>query len=222
MAHSHIHTEADLDTALAALGKVDPRFVSLIAEAGRPPLRRRADGFAGLAAIIVAQQLSTASANAIWGRLAAAFDPFDPDAILRARPARLARLGLSAPENPRAQGNCSRCKTWPPAARRARRACRRGSACGADRRAWHWPVDRGHLSVGMPWPRRRLAGGRSRFARSRQSCIRTTGTADREGDDRLGRVVAALARHRGADLVVVLSRRCRSIEVTNQSQSAQA
>ncbi len=98
MAHSHIHTEADLDAALAALGKVDPRFVPLIAKAGRPPLRRRSDGFAGLAAIIVAQQLSTASANAIWGRLAAAFHPLDPDAILRARPARLARLGLSAPK----------------------------------------------------------------------------------------------------------------------------
>jgi DNA-3-methyladenine glycosylase II len=98
MAHSHIHTEDDLDAALAALGKVDRRFVSLIAKAGRPPLRRRSDGFPGLAAIIVAQQLSTASANAIWGRLAAAFDPLDPDAILRARPARLARLGLSAPK----------------------------------------------------------------------------------------------------------------------------
>jgi DNA-3-methyladenine glycosylase II len=98
MPHSHIHTEADLDAALAALGNVDPRFVPLIAKAGRPPLRRRSDGFAGLAAIIVAQQLSTASANAIWGRLAAAFDPLDPDAILRARPARLARLGLSAPK----------------------------------------------------------------------------------------------------------------------------
>jgi DNA-3-methyladenine glycosylase II len=98
MAHSHIHTEADLDAALAALGEADPRFVPLIAEAGRPPLRRRSDGFAGLAAIIVAQQLSTASANAIWGRLAAAFEPLDPEAILRARPARLARLGLSAPK----------------------------------------------------------------------------------------------------------------------------
>jgi DNA-3-methyladenine glycosylase II len=93
---SHIHTETDLDAALAALNKVDPRFVALLAKAGRPPLRRRADGFAGLAAIIVAQQLSTASANAIWGRLAAAFDPLDPAAILRARPARLRRLGLSA------------------------------------------------------------------------------------------------------------------------------
>src|SRR5262245_39698204 len=93
---SFIHTETDLDAALEALGKADARFTALLAKAGRPPLRRRADGFAGLAAIIVAQQLSTASANAIWGRLAAAFDPLEPAAILRARPAKLARLGLSA------------------------------------------------------------------------------------------------------------------------------
>ena len=93
---SFIHTESDLDTALEALGKADARFTALLAKAGRPPLRRRADGFAGLAAIIVAQQLSTASANAIWGRLAAAFDPLEPATILRARPAKLARLGLSA------------------------------------------------------------------------------------------------------------------------------
>ena len=66
MAHSYIHSEADLDAALAALGKADPRFVPLLAQAGRPPLRRRKDGFAALIAIIVAQQLSTASANAIW------------------------------------------------------------------------------------------------------------------------------------------------------------
>jgi len=98
MTKSHIHTEADLDAALAALSRADPRFAALVTAAGRPPLRRRPDGFAGLAAIIVAQQLSTASANAIWGRLAAAFDPLDPAAIMRARPARLARLGLSAPK----------------------------------------------------------------------------------------------------------------------------
>ena len=95
---SFIHSETDLDAALAALGKSDARFEALLARAGRPPLRRRADGFAGLAAIVVAQQLSTASANAIWGRLSAAFDRLEPAAILRARPARLARLGLSAPK----------------------------------------------------------------------------------------------------------------------------
>jgi DNA-3-methyladenine glycosylase II len=95
---THIRTEIDLDMALAALTAADPRFAALIAHAGRPPLRRRPDGFAGLAATVVSQQLSTASAGAIWARLAAAFDPLEPQAIMRARPARLARLGLSAPK----------------------------------------------------------------------------------------------------------------------------
>jgi DNA-3-methyladenine glycosylase II len=47
---------------------------------------------------VVSQQLSTASAAAIWGRLEAAYDPFEPEAILRARAPRLARLGLSGPK----------------------------------------------------------------------------------------------------------------------------
>jgi DNA-3-methyladenine glycosylase II len=93
-----IHTEADLDAALVSLVQADPRFGELLKITGRPPLRRRPDGYAGLAAIVCAQQLSTASAGAIWGRLAAAFDPLEPAAIRRARPARLARLGLSSPK----------------------------------------------------------------------------------------------------------------------------
>jgi len=93
-----IHTEADLDAALTLLLAADTRFAGLVKITGRPPLRRRPDGYAGLGAIICAQQLSTASANAIWSRLAAAFDPFEPAAIAKARPARLARLGLSAPK----------------------------------------------------------------------------------------------------------------------------
>jgi len=95
---THIRCESDLDAALAALVAADSRFAALIATAGRPPLRRRPAGFVGLATTVVSQQLSTASAAAIWGRLAAAFDPFEPQAIMRARPARLARLGLSAPK----------------------------------------------------------------------------------------------------------------------------
>jgi DNA-3-methyladenine glycosylase II len=91
-----IHTEADLDHAIAQLVGVDPRFGTVLSRAGRPPLRRRPDGFAGLASIVVSQQLSTASAKAIWGRLTLAFDPFDHAAVLRARSARLARAGLSA------------------------------------------------------------------------------------------------------------------------------
>ena len=93
-----IHTEADLDIAIAALIKADERFEPAFTLAGRPPLRKRADGFAGLASIVVSQQLSTASAKAIWGRLEAALDPLDPAAILRARAPKLARVGLSAPK----------------------------------------------------------------------------------------------------------------------------
>jgi DNA-3-methyladenine glycosylase II len=93
-----IHTETDLDHAIARLIDTDPRFGAILARAGRPPLRRRADGFAGLASIVVSQQLSTASAKAIWERLNQAFDPFDHSAVLRARATRLARAGLSAPK----------------------------------------------------------------------------------------------------------------------------
>ena len=93
-----IHTEADLDHAIARLIDADPRFDAVLARSGRPPLRRRPDGFAGLASIVVSQQLSTASATAIWRRLTGAFDPLDHTAVLRARATKLARAGLSAPK----------------------------------------------------------------------------------------------------------------------------
>jgi DNA-3-methyladenine glycosylase II len=93
-----IHTEPDLRAAVAALIALDPRMRAVFEVAGDPPLRKRPGGFPGLAAIVCSQQLSTASAAAIWGRLAAAFDPFHHDIVRRARSDRLARLGLSAPK----------------------------------------------------------------------------------------------------------------------------
>jgi hypothetical protein len=94
----YIHTEADLDHAIAGLIAADPRWRDALAAAGRPSLRRRPDGFAGLAAIVVSQQLSTASAKAIWDRLEIAIDPVSPEAVRRARTAKLARAGLSGPK----------------------------------------------------------------------------------------------------------------------------
>ncbi|MEW6436403.1 MAG: DNA-3-methyladenine glycosylase 2 family protein [Pseudomonadota bacterium] len=91
-----LDTQADLETALAALVAQDKRLAPILATAGMPALRRRESGFAGLAAIVVAQQLSTASATAIWNRLRAAYDPLTPAAIAKARADRLGRLGLSA------------------------------------------------------------------------------------------------------------------------------
>jgi DNA-3-methyladenine glycosylase II len=92
----HLNTQADLDAAIHALLKLDPRLAPIFELTGMPALRRREPGFAGLAAIVSGQQLSTASAAAIWGRVSAAFDPFDPEALRRVRADRLGRLGLSA------------------------------------------------------------------------------------------------------------------------------
>jgi DNA-3-methyladenine glycosylase II len=92
----HLNSQADLEDAIHALLKLDPRLEPVFAVAGMPALRRREPGFMGLAHIVCGQQLSTASAAAIWARLTAAFDPFDGDAIRRARADRLGRLGLSA------------------------------------------------------------------------------------------------------------------------------
>jgi DNA-3-methyladenine glycosylase II len=92
----HLNSQADLENAVHALVKQDPRLRPIFELAGMPALRRREPGFAGLAAIVCGQQLSTASAAAIWARLTAAFDPFHHDTLRRARADRLGRLGLSA------------------------------------------------------------------------------------------------------------------------------
>ena len=66
--------------------------------AGDPPLRRRPAGFAGLARIIVGQQLSVASASAIWTRTELLCDPFEPDVMAALDDAKLAGAGLSRPK----------------------------------------------------------------------------------------------------------------------------
>jgi len=92
----HLNTQDDLEEAIHALLKRDSRLKPIFEVAGMPSLRRREPGFVGLAHIVCGQQLSTASASAIWGRLSAAFEPFDHEAVRRARTDRLGRLGLSA------------------------------------------------------------------------------------------------------------------------------
>src|SRR4051795_2073483 len=95
----HLETQSDLEEAVHALVKRDPRLKPVLATAGMPALRRREPGFAGLAHIVCGQQLSTASAAAIWGRLSAAFDPFDHEAVRRARTDRLGGAGPFPPQN---------------------------------------------------------------------------------------------------------------------------
>jgi DNA-3-methyladenine glycosylase II len=92
-----IDSEAALGAGLAALGERDRELVAhLLAVAGPPPLRARPPGLEGLVWIIVSQQLSTASATAIFARFKARFPDFEAAAILAASDDRLRGCGLSA------------------------------------------------------------------------------------------------------------------------------
>jgi DNA-3-methyladenine glycosylase II len=94
-----IADEAGLGEAVEALRKLDPELIgTLIAIGGPTPLRRREPGFAGLAAIIVSQQVSVASASAIYGRLAAKIDPLEAEGLAQASEEDLRACGLSTPK----------------------------------------------------------------------------------------------------------------------------
>jgi DNA-3-methyladenine glycosylase II len=91
-----IADEAGLREAAERLRAKDPELIArLMAIGGPPPLRRREAGFAGMAAIIVAQQVSTASAAAIYGRLLARVVPLDAAEIAKATEGDLLACGLS-------------------------------------------------------------------------------------------------------------------------------
>lgn len=76
------------------LAQAEPRFAVALAQTGPLPLRLRPDGFAQLLSAIVSQQVSVASARAIWARLEAA-GMTSVDAIRRTDEAGLRALGLS-------------------------------------------------------------------------------------------------------------------------------
>jgi DNA-3-methyladenine glycosylase II len=93
-----IETEADIRAGVKALRRKCATMRHVHDTAGDPPLRRRPAGFEGLARIIVGQQLSIASAAAIWQRTAAACRPFEPAALLRLTDTKLSGAGLSKPK----------------------------------------------------------------------------------------------------------------------------
>ncbi|AHM05335.1 DNA-3-methyladenine glycosylase II [Roseibacterium elongatum DSM 19469] len=94
--NSRIETAADLARGAARLVALEPRFAPIVA-AGPLPLRRRSDGFGALMQAIVAQQVSTASAAAIWARLEAAGLSTEP-AVAAASEDALRGCGLSRPK----------------------------------------------------------------------------------------------------------------------------
>jgi DNA-3-methyladenine glycosylase II len=91
-----IETQADIAEGARALAGECEHMAGVYALTGEPPLCRRPPGFAGLARIITGQQLSVASAGAIWGRVEKAVRPMEPETYLRKRIATLRKCGLSA------------------------------------------------------------------------------------------------------------------------------
>lgn len=91
-----IRSESDIRDGVRVLRRRCAVLRSIHERAGDPPLRRYSPDYAGLARIVVGQQLSIASAAAIWARLERSLSVVTPEAIARARPATLAAAGLSA------------------------------------------------------------------------------------------------------------------------------
>ena len=89
-----IETLDDVAEGAAHLAAIEPRFAQALALTGPLPLRRRADGFGTLFSAIVSQQVSTAAATAIWGRLEA-MGAHEPEGVLAASDEALRAAGLS-------------------------------------------------------------------------------------------------------------------------------
>jgi DNA-3-methyladenine glycosylase II len=106
-----IESEADIEEGLVHLGKADRRLRPIIRVAGPVPLRRREGGLPGLARIIFGQQVSIASAEAIWGRFATAFPGCRWQAIRRASEEKLRAPGLSAPKIRTLRAVAEACRT---------------------------------------------------------------------------------------------------------------
>ena len=89
-----IETPGCVAEGAAWLGARDPRFAAALDLTGPLPLRRRPDGFAQLLGAIVSQQVSVASADAIWGRMQAA-GLNAPEQVAAASDGDLRAVGLS-------------------------------------------------------------------------------------------------------------------------------
>ncbi len=93
-----ISTLGDIAVALDALCVIDPRLEKVRAAAGEVPLRRTEPGFGSLVSIVISQQVSRASADAIFSRLTKLADPLTPEALLTAGDGLFREAGLSRPK----------------------------------------------------------------------------------------------------------------------------
>lgn len=93
-----IQTQADLLAGMEALSRLDSRLAPLIDPGAPPPLRRREAGLEGLVWIITGQQISLASAEAIWRRTRSQVGRFEPRRIIDMRDEDWRAAGQSRPK----------------------------------------------------------------------------------------------------------------------------
>lgn len=89
------YTKTALRRDIRSLAEIDRDMADTLERFGYPELRSREPGFEALLRAIVGQQVSIAAAAAIWGRLAAAVDPLEPEILLSRSEETLRAAGLS-------------------------------------------------------------------------------------------------------------------------------
>lgn len=93
-----IETDADVARGVRALRRACPHLRAAHELTGHPPLRRNPGGLPGLLRIVIGQQVSVASAAAIWERFNTTLKPVTAKTILRRRETTLRKAGLSGPK----------------------------------------------------------------------------------------------------------------------------
>src|ERR1043166_8404377 len=87
--------ETKFATAVLELTRRDNDLAGVVTLYGQPPLWVRKPGFPSLIYIILEQQVSLASARALYQRLQAAVKPFTPARFLKLTETEMRRLGFS-------------------------------------------------------------------------------------------------------------------------------
>ncbi len=93
-----IRSRAEILAGVEALRGLDPRLAAIHDLCGEPPLRLHGAGLEGLVWIIVSQQVSVASARAIWARTKSVFEPITAARLLAAPEEDFRAGGLSMPK----------------------------------------------------------------------------------------------------------------------------
>ena len=88
-------TEETFELASIGLAEADPAIAAILREFGMPTFWRRPAGFATLCLFIVEQQVSLASAKAVFERLNTLLGRVVPEAVLAAAPEELKSCGLT-------------------------------------------------------------------------------------------------------------------------------